>query len=323
MSNAPAKAAPAGRVVTLGETMALFRAASVGSLAHVNDFHLGIGGAESNVAIALSRLGASVGWVGRVGADSLGERVLRELRAESVTVFATVDPGAPTGLMVKESRTSDSTRVLYYRAGSAGSRLSPADLDVADIASAALLHVTGITPALSASAAATVDAAIDQAVAARVPVSFDVNHRASLWADRDASPVYRSIAERSTIVFAGEEEASLVAPGTTASEWAHGIAALGPSQVIIKRGADGCLALVEGVETSRAAIPVRAIDTVGAGDAFVAGYLAELLLRKPVPERLATAVATGAFACLNPGDWEGYPRRDELGLLGATEPVTR
>lgn len=312
-----------GRVVTVGETMALFRAASVGSLAHVSDFQLGIGGAESNVAIALSRLGASVGWVGRVGEDSLGERVLRELRAENVTVFSVIDAGAPTGLMVKESRTSDATRVLYYRVGSAGSRLEPTDLDAADIASAALLHVTGITPALSTSAAATIDAAIDRAVSAGVPVSFDVNHRASLWAGRDAGPVYRSIAARATIVFAGEEEASLVATGTTASEWARAIAALGPSQVIIKRGADGCLALVDGVETVRAAIPVRPIDTVGAGDAFVAGYLAELLLGKPVGERLATAVATGAFACLNPGDWEGFPRRDELALLGATEPVTR
>jgi 2-dehydro-3-deoxygluconokinase len=70
-------------------------------------------------------------------------------------------------------------------------------------------------------------------------------------------------------------------------------------------------------------VPIRPIDTVGAGDAFVAGYLAEYLLGLPVAERLTTAVATGAFACLNPGDWEGFARRDELRLLWAVDPVTR
>ncbi|MEP6480835.1 MAG: sugar kinase [Rhodoglobus sp.] len=313
-----------GRVVTFGETMALARASAVGSLAYVNQLDLGIGGAESNVAIGLARLGASATWIGRVGADSLGDRVLRELRGEGLDVRAIVDPGAPTGFMLKEHRTADATRVLYYRAASAGSRLAPADLVDADIASAALLHVTGITPALSSSAAAATTAAIDQAVAAGVPVSFDVNHRSSLWGDRDASAVYRAIAERSTMVFAGEDEARLLAPSaTTALELARGVAALGPAEVIIKLGAQGALALVDGSEYRQAAVPIRPVDTVGAGDAFVAGYLAEYLLGLPVAARLTTAVATGAFACLNPGDWEGFARRDELGLLGASEPVIR
>lgn len=313
-----------GRVVTFGETMALARATTVGSLAHVGQLELGIGGAESNVAIALVRLGAAVTWVGRVGADSLGDRVLRELRGEALDVRAVVDRAAPTGLMLKEHRTADATRVLYYRAGSAGSRLSADDLAAADIPSAALLHVTGITPALSASAAHATTAAIDAAVEAGVPVSFDINHRASLWSGREPERVYRAIAERSTIVFAGEDEARLLVPGAaTPRDLAHGIAALGPAQVVIKLGAEGALALVDGVEFAQAAVLIRPLDTVGAGDAFVGGYLAEYLLDLPVEARLKTAVATGAFACLNAGDWEGYARRDELTLLGASEPVTR
>lgn len=310
-------------VVALGETMGLFRAGSVGSLAHVTDFQLGIGGAESNVAIGVSRLGGSAAWIGRVGADGLGERVLRELRAEGVTVYGAVDEAARTGLMVKERRTADTVRVSYYRAGSAGSHLSPADLDHPAIQAADILHITGITPALSESAAATVDAAIEVAVAAGVPVSFDVNHRATLWTDGRAAEVYRGLAERASIVFAGEDEARLLASGATPLELAHGIADLGPTQVIVKLGADGCTALIDGVEHSVPAIPVTAIDTVGAGDAFVAGYLAELIAGVPAEGRLATAVRTGAFACLGPGDWESYARRSELAMLDGGDPVSR
>jgi 2-dehydro-3-deoxygluconokinase len=318
-----------GGVVTFGETMALFRSTSLGGIDLVSDFQLGIGGAESNVAVGLARLGTPVTWVGRVGSDSLGRRITRELRAEGIDVRAIVDEAAATGLMIKEQRTSEATRVLYYRAGSAGSRLAPEDVAGVDIGKAEILHLTGITPALSESSAAAVDAAIDVAVAAGVAVSFDVNHRAALWAGRDASPVYRAVAARSTIVFAGEHEAGLLVPDAGGSNddqplaLARAISDLGPREVIIKRGDLGAFALVDGVAFAREAISIRAVDTVGAGDAFVAGYLSERLAGLAVTERLATAVRTGAFACLSHGDWEGYPRRDELGLLEAIDPVTR
>jgi 2-dehydro-3-deoxygluconokinase len=310
-------------VVTFGETMGLFRATSVGSLAHVSDFALGIGGAESNVAIALARLGTPVRWVGRVGADPIGRRILRELRAEGLDVRGIIDRSAPTGIMIKEHRTNDATRVQYHRAGSAGSRFTVDDLAQAEIENAALLHVTGITPALSDSAHAAVLAAISIARAAGVPVSFDVNHRGTLWTE-DPAPTYRDIASRADIVFAGEDEGRILFPAAaTPDELAGAIAHLGPGQVVIKRGAEGCVALVDGAIFARAAVAVRVIDTVGAGDAFVAGYLAELLAGRTVEERLATAVALGAFACINPGDWEGFPTRDELVLLTASEPVHR
>jgi len=314
------------RVVTLGETMALLRAEDTGSLAHVDRLRVGVGGAESNVAIALARLGTDVTWLGRVGADGLGARVIRELRGEGVDVVAVVDDTAPTGLMLKERRTDDITRVLYYRAGSAGSRLSATDLPAAHIDTASLLHVSGITPALSSTASDAVFAALDIATASGIPVSFDVNHRASLWRDRDAAEVYRRIAARSAIVFAGLDEARLLLgqDASAAPAAARAIAELGPAQVVIKLGADGCVALIDGVLHEVPARPVRVVDTVGAGDAFVAGYLAELLAGLPAEARLATAVTTGAFACLSAGDWEGYPRRDEFGLLDpASDPVVR
>ncbi|RAM35633.1 sugar kinase [Arthrobacter globiformis] len=303
--------------------MALMRADQVGPLAHASTMSLGTGGSESNVAIGLRRLGVQSVWCGRVGADSLGQLVEREIRAEGVDVRITVDPSAPTGLMIKERRTPDAQRVSYYRAGSAGSRILPADISQELIAGAGLLHVSGITPALSAQAAATVRHAIEVARAADVPVSFDLNFRGNLWSTEGAGSVYRDLIPLADLVFAGEDEAAIaVGPGEP-EELAQRIAAFGPSQAVIKLGAAGALALIDGEVFRQAAVPVSVVDTVGAGDAFVAGYLAELMEDRSPEERLRTATATGAFACLVPGDWEGFPRRHELALLEAKEPVSR
>ena len=311
-------------VVTLGETMALVRATHPGPLMHASEMTLGMGGSESNFAIALRRLGTTVTWVGRTGADSFGEYIRRELAAERVDAEIVVDSTAPTGLMIKERRTASTQKVWYYRAGSAGSRLAPEDLPVEKIRSARLLHVTGITPALSESAAKTVDGAIEVARDAGIVVAFDVNYRTGLWLPEVAGEAFRSIAARADVVFASDDEAALVAgPAANAAELACRIAELGPTQVIIKRGARGCVALIDGVEHRADAIRIDALDTVGAGDGFVAGYISELLMGSKPLARLNTAVRVGAFACLVPGDWEGMPRRFELGLLDSSEPVTR
>jgi 2-dehydro-3-deoxygluconokinase len=311
-------------VVTMGETMALMKAESPGPLAHVASLSLGMGGAESNFAIALRRLGTSVTWAGRVGADSLGEMVLRELAAEAINTFASRDHTAPTGLMIKERRTAEAVKVWYYRRGSAGSRLSREDVPAEQIAQAKLLHITGITPALSASAADAVSYALDCAQAAGTLVSFDLNYRAALWSPEEAGEQYRRIIPRADVVFAGDAEAAM-AVGEAKDPWelARRINEMGASQAVIKLGADGCVAVVDGEPHAQGAVTVRAVDTVGAGDAFVAGYIAELLNDRDVSQRLLTAVRTGAFACLVPGDWEGMPRRIELDLLDSTEPVSR
>lgn len=312
-------------VVTLGETLALVRSTAIGALSTASPLQLGVGGAESNVAIGLSRLGVAARWIGRVGRDSLGDLVAREIRAEGVDTVAIVDDAAPTALMIKETRIPGATQVGFYRSGSAGSRLAVEDLAGGGIHQASALHLTGISSALSPSAAEAANAAIDQALATGAALSFDVNHRPSLWQGRDdAGAVYRAIAARSTVVFAGVDEARLLAPDATGPEQlARSIASLGAGQVVIKLGADGCLALVDGTLHHREAVAITPVDTVGAGDAFVAGYLAELVTGGTVDARLALAVTTGAFACLHGGDWEGYPTRAELGLLDAEEPVTR
>ena len=305
----------------------MLRTREIGSLAHLGDLVVGTGGAEGNVAIGLARLGTPVTWLGRVGDDGLGRRVVRELRAEGVTVVAPVDPTAATGLLIKESPAAGRTTVTYYRSGSAGSRLRPSDLDDVAMADHSLLHITGITPALSQTARASIDTAVDRATDAGIIVSFDVNHRAGLWtgASGSAAETYRSLVERSSIVFAGADEAALLT-GLGAHDpeaLALGIAALGPAEVVVKLGERGAVALSDGVLTWREAVTVPVVDTVGAGDAFVAGYLAELLRGGSIAERLDLAVRTGAAACLHPGDWEGFPSRAELERPEGVDPVSR
>lgn len=308
-------------VVTLGETMGLFAAGGQGTAG--DQFRLRIGGAESNVAIGLVRLGVPATWIGRVGADVAGDLITRELRAEGVQARSIVDASAPTGLMVKTRPYGSVTRVDYHRRGSAGSLLRSVDVDADLVRAADLLHITGITPALSASASAAVDYAVEVAVEAGIRISFDVNHRARLWADASYRDVYRRLAARADVLFAGDDEAGLLVSGLTPESLARGLADLGPAQVVIKRGAAGCVALIDGKLFEVPAIPVTAVDTVGAGDAFAAGYLAELLAGLAPAERLATATRAGAFACLGHGDWESLPGRADLELTGNGDPVVR
>jgi 2-dehydro-3-deoxygluconokinase len=311
-------------VLTFGETMALLTPPRIGPLRHAGSLDMGIAGAESNVAIGLARLGLSVRWIGRVGDDEFGRLIAMTLRGQGVDAHPLVDPQAPTALMLKEQRMSRATRVVYYRAGSAGSRLEPSDVDAASVSAARVLHVTGITAALSDSSRQTVFEAIAHAHAAGALVSFDVNHRTALWSTEAAAPVYRRIVSASDIVFATEFEARLMVEGEDAAALARALVALGPSTAIVKRGALGAVAVIDGEAFEVPPIAVTVIDSVGAGDAFVAGYLAALCAGETAGGRLTLAAQTGAFAVTVRGDWEGAPTRDELVLLDVhADDVTR
>jgi 2-dehydro-3-deoxygluconokinase len=306
-----------GGLITFGETMGLVAADGIGPIEYARSFSFGIGGAESNVAIGVARLGGPATWFGRVGPDAAGELIIRRLAAEQVRVLAIRDD-AFTGLMVKHRRSGTSLHVDYHRAGSAGSRIGPVDVPGDEIRAAAILHVTGITPALSDSARAAVFHAVEVARAAGVRVSVDVNYRSKLWSSFDAAPVLRDLVSRADIVFAGPQDAELVGAASL-----EALAALGPTEVIIKDGARGCTALVDGAVYTVAALSVRVVDPVGAGDAFVAGYLADRLAGADAGARLRTAIRAGAFAVTVPGDCEGLARRPELIALGTDEDVDR
>ncbi|TDB92473.1 sugar kinase [Micromonospora fluostatini] len=309
-------------LLTVGESLVSLR--SSGPLAVGGPLTMHLGGAESNVAIGLARLGHRVAWVGRVSDDELGEFVLRQLRAEGVdTTGVRRDPGRPAGLMFLERRTEDVTRVQYHRADSAGSALTVDDLRGPLAAGPRLLHLTGITPALSDAAHQAATWAAREAVASGTTVSLDVNYRARLWSREDARATLTPLAGYASVVIASADELDLVAEA--GADEATAVAALldrGVRTVLVKLGADGARAYTRDGVTHAPAVPVTAVDTVGAGDAFTAGYLSGQLDGLALVDRLHRAVTLGAFAVAGHGDWEGLPRRDELSLINGSAAGT-
>lgn len=307
-------------VATFGETMAALRTLDPIKLGGA--MRLSVAGAESNVAIGLARLGHRVRWTSLVGDDETGELVVRTLRAEAVDVaHCRVDKRGPTGLILFERRVGELTRVIYHRARSAASFLTPADVLPALDPPPRILHITGITPALGPGPAEAVRAAV---ATAGVTVCLDVNHRSALWDRHRAARTLRPLVPRLSVVIASEDELELVAPASAATE-ADRVAALleaGVADVVVKRGADGATGHTATATVHTPARQVPVADLVGAGDAFVAGYLSGLLDGLDLADRLDQAVTTGAFAVASPGDWEGLPTRDELSLLDSLPGTT-
>ena len=320
-------------VVTLGECLISLVAAEPGPLAVAATFHAYPAGAEANVAVGLARLGRRVAFIGRVGDDGLGTRIVRALRGEAVDVTGlTVDPAGPTGVMIRERRGLGPAEVFYARTGSAGSRLGPGDVEAMASreawASARWLHLTGITPALSASCRAAVRTALDFGRSAGLTVSLDLNLRRRLWTEAEAASVLADLSSRVDVVIADEDEATVVSgahPGTAPETLAERLLALGPSQVVLKLGPLGALALERGEDPVRSpGLPVAAIvDPVGAGDAFCAGFIDARLDGLDLADSLARANACGAAAVATEGDQTGLPTRNELvRLLAASGPDT-
>lgn len=307
-------------VVTLGESMAVLSSQRIGPLSLGGDLNLSICGAESNVAIGLARLGVPAAWVGRVGDDVLGRMIITVLRGQGVDVGGhVVDPAAQSGILVKETLYANHQRVTYYRDGSAGSRLSPADVVASRLPVPRILHVSGITLGIGSPAR---DAAVELAMRVRESggrVSFDVNHRSRLWPDVDqAVEAYRAFCGEADIVFAGRDESDLmVGPGPVRDQAAR-LVELGPSTAVVKCGAEGAVGLSDGGLASVPGVAVPVVDAVGAGDAFAAGFLAASLGELPLTECLSWGNAMGAAAVSSHGDWEGLPRAEELlCLLGS------
>ena len=310
------------KVTCLGETMALFipnagapTAPSEGAAAAPGEAETGytvqIGGAESNVACALTRLGVPARWIGRVGDDRFGRLVVDTLTGHGVDVSEVeTDPVRPTGLYVKEF-TRAGTRIRYYRSGSAACAMSPALAARPSVRDTHWLHLSGITAALSEDCAALLEAILRVPVPGRT-VSFDVNWRPALWRGRDPAPLL-ALARRADVVFVGSDEAEALW-GVSEPEQIRRLIPE-PYTLVVKRGAEGAVA-IEGGETVRVhALPVDVVEATGAGDAFAAGYLAGAVRRMPLRARLSLGTRTARSALLVSGDFAG-PAGHQAGAPG-------
>ncbi|WP_329090441.1 MULTISPECIES: sugar kinase [unclassified Streptosporangium] len=285
-------------VYTLGEA---FGVVTSGRIRHEHEARLDVAGAEFTVAVGLSRLGHRVGWLGKVGGDELGARILTALRGEGVDVSdARVDEGSPTGILLKESRLGQAARITYYRTGV---RLAQGNVPVDRIAASRVLHVSGITAALSARDA--MHAAVRAARTAGVAVSVAIDYHDQLWPDlREAEEILSVLACSADVLFVRQTELDLVKPALT-----------GDREVIVTRGARGASVRVDGVRHDAASLSAPVVDPNGSGDAFVAGYLSALLEGLHPADRLRRGGLLAAFASSGPSDWQGLPTRAELPFL--------
>ncbi|WP_346776680.1 sugar kinase [Streptomyces sp. HNM0574] len=311
-------------VICLGETMALMAPESGGPLARAELLRLRVAGAESTVAQYLSDLGHRTAWASRLGRDPFGARVAAALAGSGVdTTLVGYDEQAPTGCYFKDPA-PEGSRVHYYRRGSAASRMSAADARALPLDGVRLLHLTGITPALSASCAELVDTLLTRAAEAGVPVSFDVNHRAALWEPGRAAPVLRELAARADTVLVGRDEAEELW-GTTTAEAVR--EHLGPrGTLVVKDGAVGATEFPVPASASEPVfVPAPAVDVVepvGAGDAFAAGYLSGALRGLPSRERLLLGHRLAARTLRSLDDYVPVPAAERGPPPHRDEPPT-
>jgi 2-dehydro-3-deoxygluconokinase len=315
-------------LVALGEPLAVFSAGRVGAARVGDTFRLGLGGAECNVAVGVRRLGHRSAVIGRTGEDPLGQAVTGSLRADGVeTSVLRIDPDGATGIMFKELRAAGRIRISYARKDSAGSRLSSADLDRDLLRGAAVLHTTGVTASFGQAAQEAIEQAAAIVHSAGGLVSFDVNYRRRLWPDvATGGEILRRLVGHSDILFLTLDEAKMLLPAKGNPSWevdrvVNQISELGPNHIVLKTGPSTVHALIHGEPLSIETTPVPVVDPVGAGDAFAAGYLSELMLGRPNPVRLQTAMTMGRWAVSTEGDNEGLPTSDEIDLLTADNVI--
>jgi 2-dehydro-3-deoxygluconokinase len=314
-------ASPAGdapELVAFGEALIAFVARPVGPLHEAKHFSAHVAGAESNVAIGVARLGHRVSFAGRTGDDAFGTMIARRFLAEGVAVEHLVRDGvAPTGLLFRNLREFPPPEVAYRRTGSAGSRLTPDDVRAAleGLPTGTVVHVSGVTPALSESCMAAVSVLAETAQAGELQLFVDVNYRTRLWDASVAAPALLKLVASASIVTASRPEAALLTGEDNAADAAAALAGLGPRIAVIR---DETLGAVASTGPRKPPIVVprqvarRAVDAVGAGDAFNAGLIASLLEDQSLPDAIATAHLCGAAAVGVIGDIEGLPTREEL-----------
>ncbi|MDC3416911.1 sugar kinase [Aquibacillus salsiterrae] len=312
-------------VVTLGESMILLTPDTDGPLRFVNSFHKTIGGAESNVAIALSRLGHQVGWISKLGDDEFGLYIRNFIRGEGVdTSQVTFAKLASTAVYFKESQPGQDPKVYYYRKHSAASEMKPLDIDQAYFKQAKFVHLTGITPALSASCKETIYHAIKLARQSEAKIVFDPNVRLKLWSKQEAKETLLDIALQSDIVLPGIEEGELITGETEPEKIAAALLKGKVQAVVVKLGAKGAYFATKDESAYVPGYEVKSIiDTVGAGDGFAAGFLSGLIREWDYKKAVQFGNRIGAYALGVKGDVEGYPFWQQVNPEKTGEDILR
>lgn len=311
-------------IVTLGEAMVVMEPLSTGRLRSVTTFQKRMGGAEMNVAVALARLGHKSSWAGALGDDEFGREILSFTKGEGVDVSQVLlEPDASTGVYFKETGALGQRRAYYYRAGSAASRLRFEDVDLSHLLSTGMLHLSGITPALSDRCKDLATRLIEEAGVRGIPVSFDANIRWKLFKERNPKETIGPLLACADLLFLSEEEAELLL-GTSAPRGVSEALKNMHAATAVVHGQEGAFATDGREVIEKGAYDANEVDPVGAGDAFAAGFLSGRLRGLKTEDCLNLANACGALAVTVPGDAESMPTEAEaMNLLHARTAVER
>lgn len=299
-------------VVCVGESMAMLVPENPGALSAGTVFRLTVAGAESNVAAYLSMLGTDVSWISKVGDDPFGRFLLDEIRSFGVDVgHASRDPERATGVAFKD-RSEAQTKVWYYRSGSAASTMGRETARLVGALKARVIHISGITPALSPSCRDFL-AEVISTRGAGTAVSFDVNWRPALWKDDGGPAAMLDVARAADIVFVGLDEADALWGLTDPLEVRRLLS--DPEFLVVKQGAEGSTVFHRDEWVFIPALVVDVIEPVGAGDAFAAGFLSGYLRGMTIREagRLGTIVASCSLSVVT--DIGALPGREYISEL--------
>lgn len=259
-------------------------------------------GAESNTCVGLARLGLRVAWVSRLGSDAAGDRILDVLQGEGIeTRWVRRDQQRPTGLMLKEPGVG----VRYYRSGSAASALAPDDLVDVPLAKSRSVLVTGVTALIGAQPHAAGLALLTSARGLRI---VDPNLRDGLWGSDRRAELVLAFVERCDLLLAGAQELAELLGSGESEALARRAAARGPREVVVRDAAKVGALRPDGSWREVSIRRDAAVDPIGAGDAFNAGYIAVRLRNRSVDEALEAGVRCGAAVTTSPSDTSGFPR---------------
>lgn len=335
-------------LVTFGEAMVRLTPPGLQRLEQASSFDVYVGGGELNVAVAAARLGVASRWVSRLPDNALGRMIASKAREQGVDVHVEWAADARAGLYFAELGAAPrASSVLYDRAASAISKVTPGSIDWASVfAGARWYHISGITPALSDGAA---QATAESIVAARrlgLTVSYDLNYRSKLWSAKQARAVQEPLMEHVDVLITTEEDARVVfGIGTESKDgYAHVDAAAHAevARALAKQFAVGAVAitlrenprvllnnwsalvLADGNVHTAPRYEVEVVDRIGAGDAFSGGLIVSRLEKRGWDDAVRFATAASALKHSIPGDFCLVTRAevDQL-LLGASLRVSR
>jgi 2-dehydro-3-deoxygluconokinase len=309
-------------IITLGEPMLEFNASDEGTLAEVEHFSVGWGGDTSNFAVAASRMGGKVGYLTRLGDDEFGESFLRLWNSEGIDVrYVTRDPEAFTGIYFI-SRKGRRHFFTYYRKNSAASRMTPDDLPLDYIRGARVLHVSGISQAISASACDTVFAAMGAAKAAGGKITYDPNLRLKLWPIERARAIIHQSMVLADVALPSYEDAVALTALKDPEDIVKFYLNMGPQVVILKLGGEGAL-LAEKTDVGRSAPRIKkfpaykvdSVDMAGAGDTFDGAFVVTWFEGLPLERCVQFANAAGALTTTGLGAVRPIPSRQQVEAL--------